>query len=114
MALAAGDTEAFPLRSSFAPSEERCARFHPQHDPTTSLEVAALHLIMLRGRVHVAKASLQRATFVDRCSTADVIGYLHDRLCRIRDLRARQPYRRPLLQAELRGPILLGVCNRGV
>ena len=38
--------------------------------------------------IHVAKAPLQRATFIDRCSTADVIGYLHDRLCGFSDLRA--------------------------
>ena len=69
------NTEAFRLTSWFALSEEWCAGLHPQHDPTTSLEVAALHPDMLYGREHVAEAPLQRATFINRCSTADVIGY---------------------------------------
>jgi hypothetical protein len=88
IAATTSDTEAFRLTSSFALSEEWCAGLHPQHDPTTSFEVAALHPNMLYGREHVAKAPLQRATFIDRCSTADVIGYLHDCLSGLSDLRA--------------------------
>ena len=68
-------------------SQEWRAGLHAQDDPTAGLEVTALGLDVLHSRIHVAKAALQRAAFVDRRSATDLIGYLHRRLGGLGNLR---------------------------
>ena len=67
-------------------SEAPCAGFQPEQDTTTRLEVATLHLHVLNRCVHISETALQWTALVDCGPSANIVGYLNNRFCGIRDL----------------------------